>query len=49
MRTVVCRNAYIDASQSNVSATLRGDPLRPQRKIVKAHAGVCLHSGDVSP
>jgi hypothetical protein len=49
MRTVECRNAYIAASQSNVSASLRVDLLHSMLKIIKAVDGRCLHSDDVSP
>lgn len=48
MRTVECRNAYITASQSNVSASLRDDLLRSAPKIIRAAGGPCLHSDDVS-
>lgn len=48
MRTLVCRNAYIDTTESNVSASLRGDPLRIRRKITKVRPDGCPHSDDVS-
>lgn len=48
MRTVECRNAYIGTAQSNVSASLREDLLRWTPKIIRAAAGRCLHSDDVS-
>lgn len=49
MRTRVCRNAYIDGSQSNVSASLRVDPLRRDLKILMRVPRGRLQSGDVSP
>jgi hypothetical protein len=49
MRTAVCRHAYIGAFESNVSASLCGDPLRIGSKIVKAHPDGRPHSDDVSP
>ncbi len=48
MRTVVCRHAYIDPSQSNVSASLRGDPLHRGPKIVLVYSRGRPHSDDVS-
>ncbi|CAK7281244.1 conserved hypothetical protein [Streptomyces misionensis JCM 4497] len=48
MRIVECRNTYIDVSQSNVSATLRGDLLRSPFKIIARVPPGCLHSDDVS-
>ncbi|GGN36027.1 hypothetical protein GCM10011578_078760 [Streptomyces fuscichromogenes] len=48
MRTRGCRNAYIDGSQSNVSASLRGDPLHGLHKIPEGLLEGRAQSGDVS-